>query len=68
MKIDDEEVISEMKALVQSKYGDTVGHELDGRPINKAELISQIEAAEKRIDSGKYISQRDLERESANWG
>lgn len=39
----------------------------DGVEISKLELLQKIEAAENRIDLGKFISQEDLEKEAESW-
>lgn len=40
---------------------------LDGVEITKQQLLQQIEAAETRIDLGKFITQEDLEKEAESW-
>ena len=35
--------------------------------ISIAQYNKEIEAAEKRIDAGKFISQEDVEKEAALW-
>lgn len=67
MKIDDMSLIEEIKNLVENKANPIMGFDIEGKAIPKAQLINQIEAAEERIDSGEFISQENLEKESESW-
>lgn len=49
------------------KKTDVVGYTVDGSPITKENLIKRARAASKRVKSGDYISQEELEKESDKW-
>lgn len=44
-----------------------VGYTVDGEPLTKEMYNKRLEEAEKRILSGEYTTQEDLEKESENW-
>jgi hypothetical protein len=66
-RIQDIQIIEQIKQLLKQKNNPVVGFEINGEPITRKQLIVRIEEAEKRIDNGEYISQEDLEKESENW-
>lgn len=65
-RIQDIQIIEQIKQLLNQK-NPVVGYEINGDPITRKQLIKRIEAAEKRIDGGEYITQEDIEKESQNW-
>lgn len=67
INIEDASLIEEIKSLVKNKTNPVMGFNIDGTPLSKSQLISQIEKAETRIDSGVFVSQESLEKESENW-
>lgn len=44
-----------------------VGYTIDGKPLTKQQYNERLLAAEKQIESGDYITQEDLEKETENW-
>ncbi|HMQ00392.1 MAG TPA: hypothetical protein PKC24_11475 [Cyclobacteriaceae bacterium] len=66
-KIQDIQIINQIKELLKQKNNPVVGYEITGQPITRKQLIQRIEDAEQRIDKGEYTTQEDLELESENW-
>ncbi|GAB5524531.1 MAG: hypothetical protein Roseis2KO_24030 [Roseivirga sp.] len=67
IKVEDVSLIEEIKSLMENQTDPTVGFDINGESISKSQLISQIEEAEDRVDSGVFVSQESLEQESENW-
>ena len=44
-----------------------VGYNVDGTPITQQGVINRVKAASKRVKSGDYISQEEVEKEVENW-
>lgn len=44
-----------------------VGYNVDGSPITKENLVKRARDASKRVKSGDFISQEELEKEVDNW-
>ncbi len=44
-----------------------VGYNVDGSPITQKDLRNRVKAASKRVKTGIYISQEDLEKEVEDW-
>ena len=44
-----------------------VGYTVEGKPLTKAAYNKRLAKAEKQIEAGKFTTQEDLEKESANW-
>lgn len=44
-----------------------VGYTANGKPITKIELKNRVKAASKRVKSGDFISQEEIEKEVENW-
>jgi len=44
-----------------------VGYNVDGTPITQQGLKSRVKAASKRVKSGDYIAQEEVEKEVENW-
>lgn len=66
-RIQDIQIIEQIKGLLKQKNNPVVGYEITGAPITRKQLIKRIEEAERRIDNGEYVTQEDLEKESENW-
>lgn len=49
------------------KRSDIVGYEVDGTPITKENLIERVRSASKRVKSGDFITQEEIEKEIENW-
>lgn len=44
-----------------------VGYNIDGSPITKESLVKRAKAASKRVKSGDFITQEEVEKEIENW-
>ncbi len=44
-----------------------VGYNVDGSPITQKHLVERVRAASKRVKSGDFISQEEMDREVENW-
>jgi len=44
-----------------------VGYSVEGKPLTKETYNARLQMAEKKIRSGEYITQDDLEKEAENW-
>ncbi len=66
-RIQDSSIIEQVRNLLKEKNNPVMGYNLQGFPLTRKQLVKQIEEAEKRIDSGEYISQEDLEKDSESW-
>ncbi|MDA3880919.1 MAG: hypothetical protein PF436_11065 [Prolixibacteraceae bacterium] len=49
------------------KGSDIVGYKVDGSPISKNALSKRVLAASKRVKSGDFISEEEVEQEVQNW-
>ncbi len=49
------------------KKTDIIGYESDGSPITKERLLERVKSASKRVKSGDYITQQEIEKEIENW-
>lgn len=44
-----------------------IGYNVDGTPITPKELAQRVTSASKRVKSGNFITQEDVEKEVENW-
>ncbi|MBU0763965.1 MAG: hypothetical protein KJ607_03920 [Bacteroidetes bacterium] len=44
-----------------------VGYKVDGTPITKQALKRRVKDASKRVKSGDFITQEEIEKEVENW-
>jgi len=44
-----------------------IGYNVDGTPITRKELAKRVTSASKRVKSGNFITQEDVEKEVENW-
>ncbi len=65
-RVQDTEIIIQIKKILSKIDDPIVGYSI-GSPIKKKQLIKRINAAEKRIAKGEFISQDDVEKEASNW-
>ena len=63
--VTNESLIEKMDKMLDKEM--IVGYTVEGKPLTKAAYDKRLAKAEKQIASGKYTTQEDLERESANW-
>jgi len=45
------------------KKPEIVGYNVDGTPITQEDLKNRVKAASKRVKSGDYLTQEDIEKE-----
>ena len=45
------------------KQSENVGYTIDGEPITKEDLKTRVKAASKRVKSGDYITQEEVDNE-----
>jgi hypothetical protein len=44
-----------------------VGYNVDGTPITQQHLLKRVKAASKRVKSGDFLTQEEVEKEVDNW-
>ena len=49
------------------KKSEIIGFNVDGSPITQKDLKSRVKAASKRVKSGIFITQEEVEKEIENW-
>ena len=49
------------------KASTVIGYNADGTPIGPKELAQRVTSASKRVKSGNFITQEDIEKEVENW-
>ena len=65
--VNDEQLLKEIGAMLNESKDSIVAYDIDGSPLTKNKLISQIEAAESRIDNGHFLTQDEVEKEVRSW-
>jgi|GEM_PF-2368890 len=66
----DEKVIKQLYQNMYSEFeeNDTiVGFNPYGKPIEKQQVLADLIEAEKQIESGEYITLKELEEDSKTW-
>ena len=49
------------------KGSEIIGFKVDGSPITKKDLKKRVKSASKRVKSGDYITEGEVEKEVENW-
>jgi hypothetical protein len=49
------------------KASGIIGYKVDGTPLTRKELAQRVTSASKRVKSGNFISQEEVEKEVENW-
>lgn len=44
-----------------------IGYNVDGTPITRKELAQRVTSASKRVKTGDFVTQEDVEKEVENW-
>jgi len=65
MQTEDEAILQQVHVILESI--EIIGYELDGSPITKRNCLDKLKSAQKRVSSGDYITQEDLENEMEKW-
>ena len=64
----DERFLKMVYAMSREYKAPTViGYNVDGPPITRKELAQRVTSASKRVKSGNFITQEDIEKEVENW-
>ncbi len=64
----DERLLKVVKAVIESYQEDEiVAYSVSGNPLTRNQYKIELTQAIEEINSGKFISQEDLEKESENW-
>jgi hypothetical protein len=66
-KVQDVEVIRQLKKILGQENESVVGYRVSGEPISQKQLVKRVEDAESRIEAGHFTTQQDLEREAESW-
>jgi hypothetical protein len=61
------EVEKVKQILSVNKKPEIVGYNVDGSPVTQKQLVKRAKVASKRVKSGDFISQEDVEKEVENW-
>ena len=64
-----DETFLKMVHAMSKEYKRTaiVGYNVDGTPITQQDLRKSVRAASKRVKSGDYLTQEEVEKEIENW-
>lgn len=64
-----DETFLKMVHAMSKEYKRTaiVGYNVDGTPITQQDLRKRVRAASKRVKSGDYLTQEEVEKEIENW-
>jgi hypothetical protein len=64
----DEQFLKMVYAMSREYKAPTViGYKIDGTPITRKELAQRVTSASKRVKSGDFITQDEVEKEIENW-
>lgn len=64
----DEQFLKMVYAMSREYKAPTViGYNVDGTPITQKELAHRVTSASKRVKSGDFIAQEEVEKEVENW-
>ena len=67
VKLEDIDVLEQVKQLLLQKNNPVVGYGANGDVITRQQLIHRLREAEERIDKGEFTTQENLEKEAENW-
>ncbi len=60
-----ESIIEKINKILDKEM--IVGYTVEGKPLNKEAYNKRLQKAEKQIQSGNYLTQEEIEKESENW-
>ncbi|WP_396184936.1 hypothetical protein [Flavobacterium sp.] len=64
----DERLLKVVKAVIESyQENEIVSYTVNGNPLTRNQYKIELTKAIEEINSGKFISQEDLEKESESW-
>ena len=64
-----DETFLKMMYAMSKEYekSENIGYTMDGKPIYKQDIKKRVKAASKRVKSGDYITQEEVEKEIKDW-
>lgn len=65
LSVKTESIIDKINKILEKEM--IVGYTVEGKPLTKKAYNKRLEKAEQEIESGNYVTQEELEKESANW-
>lgn len=60
-----ESIIEKINKILDKEM--IVGYTVEGKPLTKEAYNKRLQKAEEQIQSGNYVTQEELEKESENW-
>ena len=70
-EVQDEHILQAVYTILrreaENEASTVVGYDVQGSPIIRADLRKKVDEAEKRVNSGHFTSQEDLEKEATTW-
>lgn len=64
----DETFLKMVHAMIREyRKPEIIGYNTDGTPITSKDLKKRVKAASKRVKSGDYLTQEEVEKEVENW-
>jgi len=62
-----EDILNKVDEIKETTSSRIVAYTVSGKPLTKEAYIKKVKDAESRIDSGEYITQEDLLKETQTW-
>lgn len=63
----DERLLKIINAIILEDENHIVAYTTSGEPLNKSQYMAELEASEKEIENGEFITNEDLEKEIEKW-
>jgi hypothetical protein len=63
----DERFLKMIYAMSKEYKEAATGYNVDGTTITQQQLIERVKAASKRVKSGDFLTQEEVEKEIENW-
>ncbi len=60
-----ESIIEKINKILDKEM--IVGYTVDGKPLTKEAYNKRLKKAEEQIQSGEFLTQEEIEKESENW-
>ncbi len=60
-----ESIIEKINKILDKEM--VVGYTVEGKPLTKEAYNKRLQKAEAQIQSGNYLTQEEIEKESENW-
>ena len=65
LTVETESIIEKINKILDKEM--IVAYTVDGNPLTKDAYNKRLQKAEAQIESGDYLTQEELEKESENW-